>query len=75
MADSETAYRYTVPLVTEDGVESPAYDSALDREKLYAEYAAGQYVFVCEESVPHFHKKSVNVSVEEVETEQINGAN
>lgn len=70
MAEEETAYRYTIPLTEEDGVEKPAYTPNYEGDVLVNRYDADNLVVVQTESTPHFHKESVNVQVEEVDTDE-----
>lgn len=62
----ETVYKYRVPLEVEDGVNKPAYDSALNAHPIYREYQENHLVVVFADSIAHFHRDDVNVSIEEV---------
>lgn len=70
MSDSSSVlYKYTIPLKEEDGVEKPSYEPNYDGTVVVSKYRANDYVFVKDETIPHFHKDSVNVSVEEVDAD------
>lgn len=66
MPEVETAYKYSIPLVESSGVESPAYSVQTDGNILSTSYPLGKKIVVVDTAVPHLHKDSVNVGVEEV---------
>lgn len=67
MSDEVTAYKYSIPLQDEDGVETPAYDPPTGDHVISVRYEADRVIAVTAESVPHYHRDSVTVSVEEVD--------
>jgi len=66
MSSQETAYKYTVPLEDDGGIERPAYSTAGPGETVYVSVQPHTKVVVSSKSIPHLHKNSVNVQVEEV---------
>jgi len=66
MSSQETAYKYTVPLEDDGGIERPAYSTAGPGETVYVSVQPHTKVVVSSKSIPHLHKDSVNVQVEEV---------
>jgi len=67
MSSEEKAYRYEIPLVTSNGVESPAYQTNGNGEVLYNAFGSSSYVEVTTQPAPHLHKDSVGVDVTEVD--------
>lgn len=66
MSSQETAYKYTIPLEDDDGIERPAYSTSGPGETLYVSIQPQTKVVVNTQGIPHLHKDSVNVRVEEV---------
>jgi len=67
MSSEEKAYRYKIPLVTSDGIESPAYQTSGNGEVLYNAFGSSSYVEVTTQPSPHLHKDSISVDVTEVD--------
>lgn len=70
MSSQETAYKYTIPLEEDGGVERPAYSSSGGGETLQSLMRPDVKVVVSAETIPHLHKDSVNVQTEEVPLEE-----
>lgn len=69
MTEDATAFKYTIPLVTEGGVEKSEYSPNTDCVILQSKVGTSTYTVVAMESTPHFHKDGVNVGVEKVDPE------
>jgi len=67
MSEGGTVYKYTVPLDNTGGISSPAYNLTPAGEVLTMRVGATECTFVCTEVVPHYHKDSMNINVEEVD--------
>jgi len=70
MSPQETAYKYTIPLEEDDGVERPAYSTSGGGETFQSLMMPDAKVVVSEEVILHLHKDSVNVKIEEVPLEE-----
>ena len=66
MTDSSVAYKYTIPLDVSGNADTPSYGVSSGGDTLHLHYKATELVVVKSEAAPHFHRDSVNVSVEEV---------
>lgn len=66
MTEEEKAYKYKIPLVENNGVESPAYQTGNSGKVLFNGFSANHYIEVTTEPSPHLHKESINTSVEKV---------
>lgn len=73
MSSSGTAYKYTVPLDNGGGVSTPMYEVSGNGEILSVQVHPRNVVVVCTKACPHFHRDSVNVTVEEVNEDEYKG--
>ena len=70
MSTQETAYKYSIPLDKSGIADSPMYSTTSGVDIIHKHYKSTELVVVQTEPSPHFHKDSVNVSVEEVSPEE-----
>jgi hypothetical protein len=70
MSPQETAYKYTIPLEEDDGVERPVYSTSGGGDTFQSLIMPDAKVVVSAEAIPHLHKDSVNVQTEEVSLEE-----
>lgn len=66
MSTSEKLYRYTIPGSHEVGLCEPDYDIKTNGEVRDVTYTANDVSVVQTEATPHYHKDSVNVTVEKI---------
>lgn len=65
--ETETAYKYTVPLNKTGRVDKPEYDMSASGEALLTIFTLEELIVVDTEATPHYHKEDVNVEFEEVD--------
>lgn len=70
MSDEEVLKKYSIPLDTSGDADTPSYEATHEGEVYQNRYTANMQMVVQEEPIPHFHKDSVAVKVEEVDKEK-----
>lgn len=70
MSTSDKAYRYVIPLDKSGVADSALYSVPSGSNVIHKRYRSTELVVVMTEPSPHFHKDSINVSVEEVDAEE-----
>lgn len=71
MTSEGKLYRYSIPTRKTDGVTEAMYSIGTGNGIKSIHYKPSEVVVVQEEPSPHFHKDSVNVSVEKISVEDI----
>lgn len=69
--ESGVCYRYAIPLEEVKGVSKPAYDPAIKGGLHMYHYGSKKLYIIQGKAAGHFHKDNVNVSVRELDKEEV----
>lgn len=72
---SGTYYMYAIPLEENGGVKAPAYEPSINGGQYLYHYGSRKLYIIQGKAAGHFHKDSVNVMVEELDSEKVEESN
>lgn len=71
MSDGTKLFRYTIPLDTTGSVDNPVYEPTYSGHVVKNHFQPQRLVIVQSEAVPHYHKDSVNITVDEINEDDL----
>lgn len=68
---TDRCYMYAIPLEDDAGVSTPAYEPSINGGQYMYHYGPTKLYIIQGKAAGHFHKDSVNVTVEELDREEV----